>query len=91
MGVVFTVLYWVINMPHGKPRTLHMQNSEDFGRALHDIFNSRAEEATELAVASLPLKANTCTFRSCVNPSQPAAASYRLKATSCMSKEFSQD
>ena len=78
-------------MPHGKPRTLHMQNSEDFGRALHDIFNSRAEEATELAVASLPLKANTCTFRSCVNPSQPAAASYRLKATSCMSKEFSQD
>ena len=43
---------------------------------------------TELAVASLPLKAKTCTFRSCVNPSQHAAASYRLKSTSCM-KEFS--
>ena len=33
---------------------------------------------TELAVASLPLKAKTCTFRSCVNPSQHAAASYPL-------------
>ena len=63
---------------------------KDFGAHCMIYFTYRAERATELAVASLPLKAKTCTFRSCVNPSQHAAASYPLRARYCM-KEFRQD